>query len=171
MNPPRILLGSLPALAALSLLGCDPDCDNPSRLNGLHNVWSNVVEHNPAPDAIPEEYPVSEIFYNGHSEWQLRYVQAQRSFDVDIDGQKYSADFAQDDDNCNAFTLDLAGTYISAGGTSHDFVWSGDMVYFGTHMGGTFAYESSWTDVNSSTSGHVRTRGELRSSTKDDTGF
>ncbi len=39
-------------------------------------------------------------------------------------------------------------------------------------VGGTFVYESDWTDVGTGTSGHVWTRGELRSSTTDaDTGY
>ncbi len=151
--------------------GCDPDCDNASRLDGLHNVWSNVVEHTPAAEAIPSEYPTSEVFYNGHSEWRLRYVQAQQTFDVEVDGQQYSASFQQDSDNCNAFLMAFDGVYVSDSGTQHRFGWSGDLVYFGTHMGGTFEYSADWTDVSTSTSGHVWTEGELRSTTTNDTGF
>jgi hypothetical protein len=162
-----LLLPMLPLAAA-----CDPDCDNPDRLDGRHSVWSNVVEHTPPAGSIPEEYPVGDIFYNGHSEWELRYVQNQRAFDLELDGQQFSAAFAQNKDNCNAFRLDFAGTYVSEGGTHHEFEWSGDLVYFGSHMGGTFEYISDWSDLASSTAGHVYTTGELRSSsTSSDTGY
>ena len=161
------------ALMAAPLAGgCDPDCDNPSRLDGRHSVWSNVVEHTPAADAIPGEYPVGDIFYNGHSEWRLRYVQNQRAFDLELDEQAYQAVFEQDDNNCNAFQLSFEGVYVSPGGTQHTFTWDGDLVYFGSHMGGTFEYASDWSDVATSTSGHVWTVGELRSSTTgSDTGY
>jgi hypothetical protein len=131
-----------------------------------------VVEHTPAPDAIPDEYPASDIFYNGHSEWLLRYVQNQRSFDLELDGQQYSAKFQQAADNCNAFTLSFDGVYVSPGGTQHQFEWNGDLVYFGSHMGGTFEYYSDWNDVGTGTAGHVWTVGELRSSTTgQDSGY
>lgn len=168
MNPSPLVLG--PLLVVLAT-GCDPDCDNPSRLNGGHNVWSNVVEHTPPANAIPEEYPVSDVFYNGHSEWSLRYVQAQRSFDIEVDGQKYDASFRQDADNCNAFSMAFEGVFVSQSGTQHTFSWSGDLVYFGTHMGGTFEYEAAWADFGTDTSGQVWTVGELRSTTAEDTGF
>jgi hypothetical protein len=159
-------------LLALLTVGCDPDCDNPSRLDGRHSVWSNVVEHTPVVTAIPSEYPVYDIFYNGHSEWRLRYVQNQRAFDLVLDDQAYQAAFLQDPDNCNAFSLSFEGVYVSPGGTQHDFSWQGDLVYFGSHMGGTFEYVSDWADVGTSTAGHVWTVGELHSSTTEgDTGY
>lgn len=160
------------ALLPFTNVGCDPDCDNPNRLNGRHSVWSNVVEHTPLPDAIPDEYPVGDIFYNGHSEWQLRYVQTQRAFDLVLDDQQYHATFRQAPDNCNAFALGFEGVYVSPGGTQHEFEWKGDLVYFGTHMAGTFEYYSDWNDIATGTGGHVWTTGELRSSsTSGDTGY
>jgi hypothetical protein len=168
----HVLLTAVALVLAPLAVGCDPDCDNPSRLDGRHSVWSNVVEHTPAAQAIPDEYPVYDIFYNGHSEWRLRYVQNQRAFDLVLDDQAYQASFRQDPDNCNAFSLSFEGVYVSSGGTQHDFRWDGDLVYFGTHMGGTFEYSSDWTDVGTSTAGHVWTVGELRSSTTEgDTGY
>ena len=168
---------SVPSILSLGLAvslatGCDPDCDNPDRLDGLHNVWSNVVEHTPLPGAIPDSYPVEEIFYNGHSEWRLRYVQNQRAFDLELDGQQYTATVSKDPDNCNAFDMAFNGVYVSPSGTQHQFDWNGQLVYFGIHLGGTFVYESDWTDVGTGTGGHVWTRGELRASTTDaDTGY
>ncbi len=163
-----LIFGVAPLLAA----GCDPDCDNPDRLDGLHDVWSNVVEHTPAPGAIPDSYPVDEIFYNGHSEWRLKYVQNQRAFDLELDGQRYTATYRKEDDNCNAFRLGFEGVYVSPSGTQHAFQWSGDLVYFGIHMGGTFEYVSDWTDITTDTAGHIWTVGELRSSSAEgDTGF
>ncbi len=168
----RSYLHPLVALAPVLALGCDPDCDNPNRLDGLHNVWANVVEHTPSPGAIPEEYPVDEIFYNGHSEWRLRYVQNQRAFDLELDGQQYRADYRKNPDNCNAFDLAFEGVYVSPSGAQHSFEWKGDLVYFGTHMGGTFEYISDWSDIATSTAGHVWTVGELRStSSTGDTGY
>ena len=165
---PIIVLG----LAAPLATGCDPDCDNPNRLDGLHNVWSNVVEHTPSPDAIPDEYPVGEVFYNGHSEWRLRYVQNQRAFDLELNDQQYNAQYRKDADNCNAFRLSFEGVYVTPGGAQHEFEWVGDLVYFGTHIGGTFEYISDWSDLGTGTAGHVWTVGELRSSTASgDTGY
>jgi hypothetical protein len=61
--------------------------------------------------------------------------------------------------------------FVSPGGTEHDFAWQGDLVYFGTHLGGTWVYESDWEDLGTDTRGHVWSRGELRSTTTGDTGY
>ena len=32
------------------------------------------------------------------------------------------------------------------GGTLHEFLWTGDLSGYGSHLGGTFTYEDSWRD-------------------------
>ena len=166
MSPVRSLL----LLALPALCGCDPDCGEPSRLDGLHRVWSNVVEHDPPVDSVPAEYPAEEVFYNGYSEWRLRYVASQRSFDLEVDGQKFSAAFSDDPENCNAFGLAFSGVYVTSSGTQHGFLWEGDLLYFGNHLGGTWSYRSDWDDAATDTAGHVEADGELHSTTAGDTG-
>ncbi len=163
---------ALTCLLSLPLLGgCDSDCDQPARIDGAYNVWSNVVDHTPAASALPAEYPVDEIFYNGRSEWQLKYVPASSSFDLVLDDQAYSADFRQDATRCNAFHLSFDGTYVSTRGAQHQFTWEGDLVYFGTHIGGTWGYSSDWTDPATSTQGHIVAVGEMNGNVSSDTGF
>ncbi|MFH1469833.1 MAG: hypothetical protein ABIO70_35950 [Pseudomonadota bacterium] len=161
--PPLFML---PALCA-----CDPDCGDPSRMDGRHRVWSNVVEHSPPVDSVPEEYPATEIFYNGYSEWHMRYVASQHAFDLGVDDQKYSATYTRDPENCNAFQLAFGGVFVTASGARHDFSWAGDLVYFGNHLGGTWEYTSDWSDPATSGSGYVQASGELRATSADDTGL
>jgi hypothetical protein len=166
MSPAR----SLPLLVLPAVCACDPDCGDPSRLDGLHRVWSNVVEHSPAVDALPEEYPAGEVFYNGYSEWRLRFVASQRAYDLEVDGQKYSATYLADPENCNAFGLAFGGVFVTPSGTQHDFGWDGELVYFGNHLGGTWDYTSDWSDLATGASGNVEAQGELHSTTAGDTG-
>jgi hypothetical protein len=157
-------------LAPLAICACDPGCGEPSRLDGLHRVWSNVVEHSPPVDSVPDEYPAGEVFYNGESEWRLRFVASQRAFDLEVDGQKYSATYQADPKNCSAFRLEFGGVFVGRSGSQHDFTWDGDLVYFGNHLGGTWTYRSDWSDPGSGASGSVEARGELHSTTASDTG-
>ena len=164
----------VPLLLGCGLLfaGCDPDCDNPKRLDGAYAVFSNTIEHTPAADAIPDEYPIGDVFYNGHSSWDFRYIPSAAGFDLTIDGQLFSASFEPSDENCNAFAMGFSGTYVSQGGGTHDFTWLGDLVYFGSHLGGTFEYSAAWSDVASGTQGHVAATGEMNGTLGDsDTGI
>ena len=158
---------TIPAILAATALGpaCDPDCDDPTRLDGHYRVWSNVVTHTPDIEDLSEAYPADAVFYNGLSDWRLKYIPAQAAFEITLDQQAYLASFVQSDENCNAFALDFEGNYAAAGGSSHAFAWSGDLVYFGGHVAGTFHYEADW-DVPASgdqeaADGHVTSDGEL----------
>lgn len=158
-----------PWLAIVVLLplagACDQDCDNPQRLDGTYRVWSNVVTHTPEPEALDPEYPVEDIFYNGLSEWSLKYFPARAAFDLALGGSQYSASFVQDSSNCNAFELSFGAAedtvFVTPDGTIHEFQWAGDLVYFGSHIGGTFSYEATWSNALSGAQGHVTATGEL----------
>lgn len=143
----------------LAAQGCDSDCDNPARLDGHYAVWSNVISHDP--EEMPEGYNVREIFYNGWSEWTLKYIPAQESYDLVLDGQNYTASYTANDDNCNHFGLDAKGTYATAGGSRHTFKWAGDLMYYGSHLGGTWTYTSTWENPDTGDSGEVSARGEM----------
>ncbi|MFT4976615.1 MAG: hypothetical protein ACI8S6_002520 [Myxococcota bacterium] len=145
---------------ALFLIGCDPECDDTSRINGDYIVNSHVsVPSNEVTGDNLDSYPYDGIFFNGWSSWELQYVPGRQSFQVTLDGQSYEAAYTQDPDNCNAFTLEMAGTYNTELGTTHAFVWAGDLVYLGVKLQGTFTYSDTWTDPTEGTSGSITVPG------------
>jgi len=152
--------------------GCNADCDNPERLEGHYAVWSNTVQHNPS--EIPEGYPVKDIFYNGWSEWTLSFVPGQEAFDLVLDGEPFTAAYTPADDNCNHFALTFRGTYTTSNGTLSDLQWKGDLMYYGSHIGGTWTYASTWENPDTLDSGEIAATGEMTGALSQggyDTGF
>ncbi len=148
------------ALALPGLSGCDSDCERPSRLDGKYAVWSNVITHDP--EVIPDDYPSREIFYNGWSSWDLRYISAQSSFELAVDDQPtYAGAYQSSDNNCNSFTLSFEGIYVDDTGCMHDFTWTGELSYYGSHLAGTWDYSSDWNDPITGGNGQVQAHGQL----------
>jgi hypothetical protein len=144
-------------LLALTLIGCDPDCGDTSRMDGDYAVWS----HSAVPDDLItgsniESYPFRQVFVNGWSEWTLKYIPSKQSFQLLIDGQAYEASYEPDPNNCNNFSLVFQGTYSTEADTAHSFLWKGDMSYMGVHLAGTFTYEDNWTDLTTGIQGNMR---------------
>ena len=135
----------LTMLALWLLTGCDPDCDDANRIDGDYLVFSNLtVESADIEGQNLENYPYDGIFFNGASEWQLKYNPGKQTFQVLLDGQAFEARYTPDPDNCNAFTLEMAGVYTTEQNTAHTFQWTGDLVYLGVKLRGTFTYEDTW---------------------------
>lgn len=163
---------TLPILLALGGMAsaCDADCENPKRLDGSYVVWSFVSDHS----SMSDDYPSYEVFYNGWSEWTLTYVPSQKTFNLELDEQPYTAGYQSSDNSCNRFSLSFEGRYVAESGSEHDFAWSGDLIYLGQKLGGTWTYESSWSDPSTGANGTVNTKGQLTGTTANntfDTGF
>jgi len=163
----------------MTVFGCDVDCDDVNRIDGFYAVWSNSAT---TPDAFTGQnlnldvYPFEEMFFNGWSEWDMEYVPSDKLFRLKINDQPYQALYSQDPDNCNAFTLDIQGTYVTDIDSTHSFTWKGNLAYFGAHLGGAFSYEDSWTLVDGTSGTLVVPEGEFTAASRDnsnndDTGF
>ena len=163
-------------LLMLSLIGCDADCGDTSRMDGDYVVWSHsAVTEDLVVGSDQEDYPFREIFVNGWSEWSLKYIPSKQAFQLLVDGQAYEASYAPDVSNCNNFGLVFQGTYSTDSDTAHSFLWQGDLAYLGVHLAGTFTYEDNWTDLSTGSTGSLKIpAGELtatlRSEVSSDTG-
>ena len=143
-------------LLALTLIGCDPDCGDTSRMDGDYVVWSHVaVTDDLITGSNSEDYPYRDIFVNGWSEWSLKYIPSKQSFQLSIDGQAFEGAYEPDPNNCNNFSLLFQGTYSTDADTAHSFLWQGDLSYLGVHIAGTFTYQDNWTDLGTGIQGSL----------------
>lgn len=187
-------------------VGCSSECGEPQKLNGRYAVWSNALQHDP--EAVPGDYPSYEMFYNGWSEWNLQYEAGSGKIQAIVNGQEFSAEYAEASDNCNRVTLSMKGTYNALFDYKYDdvadapdqgcidartsvesiFEWTGDLVYTGDQLAGTWTYAASWSNPVTSAAdparplceelagaegaGSVTARGEFVGSISDgETGF
>ena len=133
------------AFTALGVVGCEYDCDSPSRLDGMWAVMSeSITPFSEVTGTNVELYPKHLSFIEGWTEWDFDYVPSQRYFQLEIDGHPFNATFDQAPDRCNDFTLRIEGKWVSEEST-HDFLWMGDLSYYGTHVSGEFSYDDSWS--------------------------
>ena len=143
--------GLLGLVVAPLALGCDPDCNNPSRLDGRWAVTENAGDEEALVTGFQEDEPqarnelLASIFANGESAWELTYVPNRSSFTLRVNDQPYEASYTEGDGSCNAFSLDFSGIYTSTIGGQHDFTWTGELVWSGDELNGVYSYEDSWT--------------------------
>lgn len=158
-------------LAPLGLVvGCDADCSNAARMDGVYTVEANVTaddwvvtgwEANEQTDQTTHLYG---LFVNGSSTWELRNQPSAGGVRVTIDGQQFDAPLTVSDDNCNAFTLELAGQWNNPeNGATHQFAWVGDLVWTGDALGGTWSYDDQW-GLDGRTGSVSISKGELQAS-------
>lgn len=154
-SPLPTLVGAL--VLPLGATGCNPECDPASRLDGRYAAWSHSAgDVSTISGKNLDDYPYTAVFFNGWSEWSLAYIAAQRAFELSIDEQPYIANYTEvPGGSCNDFVLDFGGTYVSERGTTHDFEWQGELLYFGTHIGGTFGYSDTWRDPATDDEGSI----------------
>ena len=165
--------------------GCDAECDEPGRIDGHYATFSNAATDDweitgLSVDQDDEQMALlGAIFANGWSEWELNYIPGNTNFQLDLDGQPYTATYVQDETTCNSFTLSFSGTYTTDINSVHQFSWEGEMSYLGTHLGGTFSYTATYTRTILGEDGESSTQlngtitildGEIRASDHDDTG-
>ncbi len=137
------------ALFALGAVACDADCDSPERLDGNWIVWSNVTATaDQMSGTNVEDYPLTDVFFNGWSEWNLKYLPSKSAFQLSVDGQPYEASYTEAAESCNSFAMGFGGTYTTDT-TDHVFEWTGDLSYQGSHIGGTWSYSDEWTGSDS----------------------
>ena len=138
-------------LGLAAIAGCDSDCGNPSRIDGDYEVWSNAVGDGVVFTGLEDDEATrTEIlqaaFPNGASSWSITYVPANGKIDLVIDeDQPFTATYEESPDNCNAFSMQFSGMFISEAGANHQFTWQGDLVYMGGEITGTFSYSDTWT--------------------------
>ncbi|MFT5680678.1 MAG: hypothetical protein ACI8RZ_001584 [Myxococcota bacterium] len=143
-------------LLALTLMGCDPDCGDTSRMDGDYVVWSHsAVTDDLVTGTNTADYPFRQIFVNGWSEWTIKYIPSKQSFQLSVDGQAYEGTYEPDPNNCNNFSLVFQGTYSTEADTAHSFLWQGDLSYLGVHIAGTFTYKDNWTDLATGVQGSL----------------
>lgn len=138
------------------LIGCEAECQSDTRMNGDYAVWSYVTA--PTDELSGEnltEYPWPGMFFNGWSEWTLEFVSGQGSVKLEIDDQPFTADFQRPPEDCRDFTLDFAGTYLTSAGSTHSFLWTGEMAYQGPHITGVWSYQDTWANTALDQSGSV----------------
>ena len=169
------------ALIALgiSLLttACDAECEEPGRIDGTYAVFSNAATDDWTITGLSEDQDEEQmeilgaLFANGWSIWSLNYIPGKTNFQLELDGQPFTANYEQEDLSCNSFTLSFSGNYASDAGSIHTFSWEGDLNYFGSHLGGTYSYTDSWTHTADGLSGTITIiDGEMRANEADDTG-
>lgn len=178
----------LPLLLAL-IAGCDSDCEDASRLNGEYAMWHSVLNANQEGGATMDEaYPSYEVFVNGWSRWDLTWSASGGTFAAAISdvaelqsgGEAttpvtYDGTLTSRDDNCNAFDLALTGQFEAASGTTHDFAYTAELVYYGDDVAGHFTYEDTWSGADGASGALTGAAGDvygvLQTDGAFDTGF
>ena len=165
-------------LTSLVLTGCDADCGDPARIDGLYTVQSNVVSE----DWVVTGYAEDDfedrtnllygIFANGSSTWRVRSQPSAGGYQFVIDGQQFDAQATPSAENCNVLDVQMQGAWSNPeNGAVHQFDWQGELVWTGDELGGSFSYEDEWglDDTNGTIS---IPRGEIRATLSggDDTG-
>jgi hypothetical protein len=143
-------------LSLILLTGCESECQSDTRMNGSYSASSFVSS--PTEEITGEniaDYPWPRMFFNGFSLWTLEHVGGQQTVKLTIDEQPFTADFAREPENCTDFLLSFAGTYLTDEGSTHSFVWSGEMYYQGPHIGGTWSYQDTWNNNAEGLSGTI----------------
>ena len=145
----------LPLLGSALLLsvfagGCNPDCQDPGRINGEYAVFSNATSEawtstSTLTDLEDQSALLGGLFANGDSAWTLQYVPSSSSYAVIIDDQRFVGEPTSSEGSCNLVQLDLGGVYTSAVGSVHTFTWSGELLWSGERLDGTFSYADTWT--------------------------
>jgi len=165
----------LVALVAAMVGGCDSDCGNPGKIDGTYAVWSTVTGDAYTFEGLDDDTARTEVmnaaFVNGWSLWDFKYVPSKDDYTLEIDGQPYTANYQGASDNCNAFGFEFSGLYDSAADVVHTFEWSGNLVYMGAHMSGTYTYSDTWTRTDSTYGTITVPDGEFRANLGEDTGF
>jgi hypothetical protein len=153
-NAGGFMRNALWALCPLLLAsGCDAECDEPGRIDGEYAAFSNAATDGWSitgfsDDETDEQIVLLDgIFANGWSEWELKYIPGKTDFQLELDGQPYTADYVQNETTCNSFLLSFSGSYTTDVNSLHEFSWEGDLSYFGSHLGGTYSYTDSWTQT------------------------
>jgi hypothetical protein len=138
------------ALAGLLAMGCNPDCDDPGRVNGAYTVFSNAASEDWAATGLPPEPPdqaalLGGILANGEGEWALQYTPNAAAYAVEIEGQRFLAEVAEAEEGCNLLVLEMSGVWTSEVGSVHTFTWSGELLWSGERLDGTTTYADTWT--------------------------
>lgn len=139
---------------ALALVACGDRCEDISRIDGAYAVL-HEAEPSAATGSGVAAYPWDDVFVGGWSEWDLRYVPGNQTFDLDLDGQAFRAAYVADTQDCEAFTLSFEGTYVGEGGSLHDFAWVGALEVAGSHLQGTASWSDVWEDPGAASSGDI----------------
>lgn len=152
----------------LSPLGCGDSCPEISRLDG---GWAVYAEGKSATVSGSDaaSFPWGDVFADGWSEWDLSWVAGRGDFNLELDGQPFSATYTPDAVDCDAFTLSFDGRYLGEGGSSHDFTWTGDLSRAGSHFEGTFSFEDTWSDPKAGHQGTLSVQGaEVTANTRSE---
>lgn len=145
----RFLL--LSSLAAAFASGCDSECANSGRFDGQWAVWSYAIGDGATFTGIDEAEVVDRAtvmqaaFPNGWSTWGMKYVPSDSAVALDVDGQRFDAEYEEDAGNCNVFAMAFSGQYTSEVVVTHAFDWTGELTFMGDHLTGTFSYSDTWT--------------------------
>jgi hypothetical protein len=165
--------------------GCDTECDEPGRIDGDYSVFSNSSTDDWSISGLSTEQEdeqmalLDAIFANGWSEWELKYIPGNTNFQLELDGQPYTASYDQDETTCNSFILSFSGTYTTEINSVHQFSFEGEMSYFGTHLGGTYSYTDTFEQTILDDTGEGSTLlsgaitildGEIRATDQEDSG-
>lgn len=154
------------ALLLAALVGCDSDCEDPSRIKGEYAMWHTVLNANQADGGgatMDENYPSYDVFVNGWSRWTLNWAEAggqvtttildvaevQSDESAEATEAELSGTLTSQDDNCNVFDLGLNGTYDTTADTTHTFEYVASFVFYGDHIAGDFTYTDTWEGVDS----------------------
>lgn len=132
-------------LLLFALVGCDESCPEVSRLDGGWAVYAEGGQAG-ASGSNSGSFPWDDVFVEGWSEWDLAWVAGRGDFDLDVDGQPFTATYTPDAVDCDAFTLSFDGRYLGEAGSVHDFNWTGALVRAGAHFEGSFSFEDTWSD-------------------------
>ena len=169
-------------------LGCNSECEDPGRIDGDYAVFSNTASDDWTITGFSVEQEeeqtalLNSVFANGRSEWDLKYIPGNTSFQLSLNDQPFTALYTQDTESCNSFLLKFSGTYTTDIDSIHQFSWEGELSYFGAKLGGTFSYRDDWTQTIQEDDGNGGTQnvplngtltiidGEFNASSKQDTG-
>ncbi len=139
------------AALALAAAGCDPDCADPARIDGVWSMTAHAADETAdltvaqGAETIDDVALLWGIMPNGESTWGLKYIPANANYTLIIGDESYTATQEADADNCNRMKRRFSGSWDSDYGATHQFDWRGDLMWAGDELGGTFVYGDTWT--------------------------
>lgn len=161
----------LPVLALLT--GCDSDCENTKRMDGVWAMWHQVGN---SPDAggdspltLSADYPTEQLFVNGWSRWKFTRQAASNAVALDVievsektdipgvnrmlSDSSFSGSYTENSDNCNMFDINIKDGYVasavddnqvSLGSYTHTFEYEAHLLFVGDHIQGSFTYADTF---------------------------
>lgn len=163
-------------LLAMACAACNTECADPSRVDGEYTVLGTLREYFPEDQAALR---TEGLFYSGERAWELRFVRANGTVSLTVDGQELVGTYEEAPDNCNrlyvhapaaAWVEDVTRLGDPATITaSHVVEFDAELVWTAEGFTGAYTALDNWT-MNTGESGEIDAAGYLLATALDSGG-